>query len=389
MLAAQLGSLRIDTHAAAPRPSPLRWVLPALLGVALLGGFLAWRRSRPPQVETASVIRMAGAGGATALLTGGGYVVTKDQVIVSAEVSGRVVALNFDRGDRVAKGQWLARLDDRDYQVALARARAARQRAEADLSLAKAQLARAESLQSQKIGSQERLDDARRGVQVGEAGLAAARAEESQAVLNLERTIIRAPFDGTVMERLIQIGETARPGFGGGDNKVGVAKLADLSWLEVEVDITERDIAKVKEGQRCLIVADAYPDRKYAGFVRLRAPEANRAKSVVQVKVKVDQPDEFLRPEMNAQVTFFDGTPDAAAPTLILVPKAAALDGAVFVLRDRTETGATLARVPFQSGGESGGNWIVTGGLSGGEEVALDPAKLRDGQKIALAEPAE
>jgi Cu(I)/Ag(I) efflux system membrane fusion protein len=134
------------------------------------------------------------------------------------------------------------------------------------------------------------------------------------------------------------------------------------------------------------VVADAYPDRKYEGFVRLRSPEANRQKSIVQAKVKIEHPDEFLRPEMNAQVTFFEGTPDAAAPTLILVPKSAAADGAVFVVRD-----GAVSRVPFEADGEQGGNLIVKKGLAGGEEVVLDPAarKLKDGQKIRLKAPVE
>jgi RND family efflux transporter MFP subunit len=386
-LSAQLNSLRIDKNAVPPVRS--KWLMPmlgagALLLVAVL--WLAVSSSRPPLVETGFVIRQAGAGGATALLTGGGYVVTKDQVIVSAEVAGRVTALNFDKGDIVKKGQWLAKLDDRDYRVAALHAAADRQKAAAELLLADSQVKRARDLLAKKFGSQEALDSAERTRAVTAAALAQANAGEAEAQLNLERTVVKAPFDGTVLERLIQVGETARPGFGGGDNKVGVAKLADLKDLEVEVDITERDLAKIKEGQRCLVVVDAYPDRKYEAFVRLRSPEANRQKSIVQAKVKIEKPDEFLRPEMNAQVTFFEGKPDAAAPTLILVPKSAVADGAVFVVKE----GAVI-RTTFEAGGEQGSNLIVKRGLNGGEEVVLDPAshKLQDGKKIRMKNPAE
>jgi HlyD family secretion protein len=384
-LSAQLRSLRINPDAVAPRR---RWLWPLLGGglavVAAAGYFIA--AARPPAVETGFVIRQAGAGGATALLTGGGYIVTKDQVIVSAEVAGRVVELNFDKGDRVKKGQWLAKLDDRDYRVAAQQAAADRQKAEAELRLAETQVARARDLLAKKIGSQDTLDQAARTREVTAASLAQARAGEAEARLNLERSVVRAPFDGTVLERLIQVGETARPGFGGEGVKIGVAKLADLKDLEVEVDITERDLAKIKEGQRCLVVVDAYPERKYEAYVRLRSPEANRQKSIVQAKVKIEHPDEFLRPEMNAQVTFFEGTPDAAAPTLILVPKTAVVDGAVFVVKE-----GAVTRVSFEAGGEQGGNLIVKKGLAGGEEVVLDPAarKLKDGQKIRLKTPAE
>jgi RND family efflux transporter MFP subunit len=386
-LSAQLHSLRIDKNAIPPARS--KWLMPALGSGALLLVAVVWfivSSSRPPLVETGFVIRQAGAGGATALLTGGGYIVTKDQVIVSAEVAGRVTELNFDKGDRVKKGQWLAKLDDRDYRVALLQSGADRQKAEAELLLADAQIKRARELLAKKFGSQETLDTAERTRAVAAAALAQARAGEAEARLNLDRSVVKAPFDGTVLERLIQIGETARPGFGGEGVKVGVAKLADLKDLEVEVDITERDLAKIREGQRCLVVADAYPDRKYEGYVRLRSPEANRQKSIVQAKVKIDKPDEYLRPEMNAQVTFFDGKPDAAAPTLVLVPKAAVADGAVFVVKE-----GAVTRTTFEAGGEQGGNLIVKRGLSGGEEVVLDPLghKLSDGKKIRQKTPSD
>ena len=380
-LSAQLDALRLDRSAPPPRRKKSGgWRLIALLALAGAGGW-AILRARPPVVETGLVVKQAGAGGATARLSASGYIVVRNSVVVSAEVSGRVIALNFDRGDAVTKGQWLARLDDRDYRVAVQRAEAQRQQAEADLALARAQLARARDLVAKKIGSQEALDTAQRAVQSGEASVALVRADAAAAALNLERTTVRAPFAGTVLERLIEIGETARPGFGGADLKVGVAKLADLSQMEVEVDISERDVGKVREGQQCLLTADGAPGKTYRGTVRLRAPEANRAKAVVQARVKIDSPDADLRPEMTAQVTFYDGAPDAAAPQLVLVPQAAILDGAVFILKD-----GIAVRTLFTAGEKQNNYSVAKGGLSGGEEVILNPEKLklRDGQKVRV-----
>jgi len=159
--------------------------------------------------------------------------------------------------------------------------------------------------------------------------------------------------------------------------------MADLNDLEVELDISQNDFAKLHSGQHGIITTDAFPDLKYAGFIKEISPEANRQKATVQIKVKVTKPDEFLRPEMNASVAFLsDAKPEAASSAatkpVVMVPAAAIRDNAVFVLLD-----GKAVRRPVKVGAASSGGVRIEQGLIGGEDlIANPPAGLKDGAKV-------
>jgi HlyD family secretion protein len=204
----------------------------------------------------------------------------------------------------------------------------------------------------------------------------------------LTATQITAPVSGTVLERIVERGEMVSPSAFGGESgtRTSVVSLADLSDLQIELDISQTDFSRLKMGQRAEIVPEAFPNLKYTGFIAEIAPEANRAKATVQVKVKVDNPDEQLRPEMNARVNFLaeDQPREAKSAPRVLVPKAAVVrrDGSAFVF---VVKGNRVELRSVRLGEETGEFYYVLEGLSGGESAATTGAeKLRDGDRIKI-----
>ena len=156
----------------------------------------------------------------------------------------------------------------------------------------------------------------------------------------LEATEIKAPVSGTVLQRIVERGEMVSPSSFGGDSgaRTSVVSLADLNDLQIELDISQTDFARLQMGQRAEIIPEAFSNLKYTGFIAEIAPEANRAKATVQVKVKVENPDAQLRPEMNARVNFLGSAKAGAVQSVpkVLVPKAGVVrkDGRfVFVIK--------------------------------------------------------
>ena len=369
------------------------------------------------------------------VLTAGGYVIPRIRVEVSSKLSGLVVELLVDKGFTVKRGQVLARLDDREIMAQLGQARAnhaaaeARlneavtgsrpqevqraqatvEQAEANVRTSELNLQRARTLHASGVMAKQALDETQNANDVAVAQLKVARenaeltrlgprkeqielaraqlAESAAAIrwwdAQLENTIIRAPVDGTVLERLIEKGEMVTTGFVSGRGaKSALVSIANLKELEVELDINEADIPRVHLGQSCLVSPDSYPDRKYKASVREIAPEANRQKATIQVKVAITDPDQFLRPETNAKVNFLEeNKPAAEAPQIrILVPKSAVVTGpAVFLLED-----GRAVRRPVRTGKELWGQVEIASGLSGGEQLVVRGLDgLNEGDKIA------
>lgn len=303
----------------------------------------------------------------TIVLESKGYIIPEQQILVSPQVSGRVIELNFDAGQQVEQGFVLAVIDSTEYQADYERAQAqtaaARQReqearegnrpdeirqAEAELAETQTQLEQAQrtyerkrDLFEKKIVTPQDLEDSQSEYQaltrrveklkamaqlmidgpreerkqIAKAELQAAEAELVRAKWRLENTIIKAPIKGTILKKNAELGNLVNPvAFNG---SYSLCDIADLSKLEVELDIQERDIAKVKAFQRCRIRAEAFPERTYEGYVSRLMPIANRAKGAVPVRVRIAVPPEeqgqFLKPEMGALVTFFSETVDPAA----------------------------------------------------------------------------
>jgi len=399
--------------------------VPGHLGLAGFGA-----RSREVVVAVAEPRGPAG----DIALTASGYIVPRRRVEVSSKISGRVEELLVDRGDVVQAGQILARLDDREIRAQLEQASAARraavarleealagsrpqeieraqaalEEAEANLNTTRINLERAQRLMERGVLAKQVLDDARNAhevaaAQVKVAGknlelaklgtrteqiqLARAQVAEGDASVawwqtQLENTIIRAPVAGTVLERLIEKGEMVTTGYVSGRGaKSALVSIADLKDLEVELDINESDIPRVRTGQECSLAPESYPDRKYRAVVREVAPEANRQKATIQVKVAISSPDEYLRPETNAKVNFLED-PKALRPDLadrLVVPRTAVVAGpAVFVVQD-----GKAVRRAVTLGAESSGRIEILSGLVKGERIIVGGLTgLADGMAV-------
>ena len=415
-----------------------------IVGIALLllAGFGAWaflgpRLNATPIVEVQRVTAVSAASAPTGVvLNATGYIVAAHKIELAAKVVGKVSWIGVDKGDRVKEGQVLVRLEDDEYQAyvqqakgqlvslqakldeavhgsrpeEIAEALANLNSAKADLENAKVSLDRARNTVKENLGSQQSLDDAQSrydsavhkvnslqqvynlahlGPRQEEIDSLRGQVEQAKGALayaetNLDNTVIRAPVTGTILERAVEKGEFVTTSFVGDRGAKGyVVSIADLNDLEVELDISQNDFAKLHSGQHGVITTDAFPDLKYDGFIKEISPEANRQKATVQIKVKVERPDDHLRPEMNASVAFLaDQRPvkSGGAPEkpVVMAPASAIKDGAVFVLLD----GRAIRR-PVKTGAISNQSVRIEDGLIGGEDVILSPpAGLRDGDKV-------
>jgi HlyD family secretion protein len=439
----RLESLRIDRNRApqkSAKPGVPRGALLALSAVVVLaaaGVFYLFQGAKTVSVAEVAVEGGGAAAGET-VLTASGYVVAAHKIAVGAKVLGRVQWIGVDKGDKVQAGQVLVRLEDADYRAQVEQARAAlagaearldelragsrpqeKQRdraaiaqAEANLRNAELEYQRAEGLHRSGVAAKSELDralmqrDVARAqletarqssaltdvgpraeqVRAAAAAVAEARASLDYATTQLGNTQIVAPVSGTILERIVEQGEMVTPSaVGESGARTSVVSLADLNDLQIELDISQTDFAKLQMGQRAEIIPEAYPSLRYTGYIKEIAPEANRAKATVQVKVQVDNPDEQLRPEMNARVNFLADAPTAGA----LAPASRALVPAAAVVRDGDATfvfvvkGDRVEQRTVRLGDASGESFYVIDGLSGGERVVTAGAEgLGDGDRI-------
>lgn len=214
------------------------------------------------------------------------------------------------------------------------------------------------------------------------AQLDQAKGALAYAAAQLEGTIIRAPVSGTILERNVEKGEFVTTGFVGDRGAKGyVVSLANLNDLEVELDIDQNNFAKLKPAQPAIITTDVYPDRKCFGHIEEVSPEADRQKATIQVKVKVENPDTYLRPDMNASVAFLEPHQDASklsTPPAISLPLSAVRNNQVFIIDGDHVRARSVA-----TGKKHNGNIEITSGLGGGENVVLNPpARLKDGDTL-------
>ena len=441
----RLRSLKIDRG---PAPSPAannRSPKLLLIGIAAVLALLAlgyvFLFSSTKTISVAAVrVESGGASAGESVLTASGYVVAHHKIAVGAKVMGRVAWIGVEKGDRVQDGQLLVRLEDSEFRaqvnqakanLAAAQARldrlltgsrpeeklkdkAAVLQAEANLRNAEAEFQRSETLYKSGVASKAEydralaardsatamLEGARQSSQMTDIGprkeeIRAAEAEVQQmraaldyANTQLAATEIKAPVAGTVLERIVERGEMVSPSaFGGSGARTSVVDLADLTDLQVELDISQTDFARLKPQQRAEIIPDAYPNLRFTGFIEEIAPEANRAKSTVQVKVKVENPTEQLRPEMNARVNFLSdkvATSENQSIGRVLVPKNAVVkqDNASFVF---VVKGSKVEQRTIRTGEETGDAYVVLEGLSGNESVAIGGVdKLRDGDRVKV-----
>jgi len=337
------------------------------------------------QLATASLTSPAQA---NAVLTASGYVVARRKAAVASKGTGTLLFLGVEEGDKVKKGQLIARLDDSDVVATLERTREDLRVAEADLNDAKQSLERQRILLQRDMVAQAEYDVAEARYKRVIAGIEAAKFAVKEAQVAVDNTRIRAPFDGTVLKKNADVGEVVAPLAGAASSRAAVVTIADMSSLEVEADVAEANITRVVPDQRCEIRLDAYPDRHYSGYVTKIVPTADRAKATVLVKIKFKDYDDRVLPEMGAKITFLapgsQETAEGAKPVLT-VPAAAVTtrDGRQFVYQVKEDRAVAIPVVP----GRSIGSLIeIKDGLKEGDRViAKVDDQIQPNTKVKLA----
>jgi RND family efflux transporter MFP subunit len=401
-----LDELKIDRgdEPAASGRGARRWLV---FGALVLIAVLVWWWSRDPRplVRTVAARAAKGADSGATVLNASGYVTARRRATVSAKATGKVVEVLIEEGMEVEEGDVLARLDDSNVRAALELARAQLGAAVAALGETEVRLAdarreqdRAQRLRAAKVGSQQDLD--RRQAEAD--SLAARRVSEQSAVEVAERsvavqqralddTVIRAPFAGVVVSKDAQPGEMISPvSAGGGFTRTGIGTLVDMESLEVEIDVNEAYIQRVKAGQEVVGTLDAYPGWRIPCHVIAIVPTADRQRATVRVRVGFGESDPRILPDMGIKVAFQGSLGDdgAAAEHLpVLVPRAAIRGEEsrpiVFVLSGEQVERRAVSVLPGDHGEEA----QIFAGLSAGERVVVQgPADLIDGQRVQEAE---
>src|SRR6266567_1769068 len=440
----ELQGLRIDRSKGSESGEPPLWarryILIGISAVVLLSlAALAYRlfASDVPEVEVArATAESSNDSSAATVLSATGYIVAHHKIEANSKVTGRVAWIGVEKGDKVKEGQVLVRLEDQEFRAQYDQARGAAESAHAQLEQLqhgsrpeeiqqtehnlnearataandKITLDRTKNLVAGGVLSQQALDDAtakyeasqqrvnslEQSYQLSKLGpraeeidrargaLTQAQGQAAYAKSQLDATVIRAPINGTILDRSVEKGELLTGQFASAARPV--FSLANLSDLQVELDIAQDDFARLGPKQKGEVTVDAFPDRKYQGEIAEISPEANRQKATVQVKVQILNPDEYLRPEMNSTVKFLADEPKAKSssqPSGVFVPTTAVRDRNGKKVVFLAFNGKALMREVHIVGQRSGG--YLVNGLVGGENIITSaPQDLKDGSKIKV-----
>jgi len=403
--AGDLARLRINRDAA-PRRRWVPWAALVAICAAAYAVYPAARtyvaERRAPEVEIARATQMTPAAGGSAdlpVLVASGYVVARHSSDVGVKSGGRIARLAFEEGTRVRRGAVIAEIEHADVEAQLEASR--RAVAEADAQLAQAiagrdedvrNLERQRKLIADGITTEAAVTAAEASAAVSaarvrsaEAAIASARARVRVSEEALENTNVRAPFDGVVIKKRAEVGETVSPfGVAGQATREGgaIATIADLAELEVQTEVSENSVAKLTAAMPAAVKLQAYQDQVYRGRLRQIFPSADRAKAIVEVRVSILDADAHVKPEMTASVTFQEkragqtgvrpGSDAGATPAIVLIPKRAVSENAgrpqVWVV-----TGGTATRRPVTLGAERLDLIEVRSGVVPGDAVILNP----------------
>jgi RND family efflux transporter MFP subunit len=408
--AALLNQLRIDRSEPPSSGDHGKWWATGIV-VIIIAASAIWYLAHPTGVPITTAVAQAvasaapGASAGPSLLDASGYIVARRRATVSSKVTGKVVKVMLEEGQRVEAGQIIALLDDSNWRAALIQSKAQLQQAEANVDSAqtafddaKPIFERAEKQKAAAVISAQSFDEshaqfnvAHNNLLIAQRGVEAARAGVEVAQRSLEDTVIRAPFAGIVTEKTAQPGEMVSPiSAGGGFTRTGIGTVVDMDSLEVEVDVSENFINRVRPQQPVTIKLNAYPDWDIPGSVIAMIPTADRAKATVKVRIAIKQKDPRIIPEMGARVAFLsDDQPTAAGaekkpvPGVVIPADAITTSGAtsiVFVVH-----GSTVERRAVRLGGKTASGQIISAGLEPGNLVALgDLSKLSDGARVRI-----
>jgi RND family efflux transporter MFP subunit len=394
-----LAALRLDRDDRDARHRPGLWIGLILVVAASLAvaAYFVWF---PRVVPVEASVAEAPVSGPTAVLDATGYVIARRQATVSSKISGKLSEVLIEEGIQVEADQLLARLDDSDAkaQLALARARLAAAQArlgEIQVQLLQAQrgLRRQTELRARQLASEEALETATTQVETLSAQLEAQRSQVSVAQAEVEvaevaydNTLVRAPFAGVIVAKAAQPGEIVSPmSAGGGFTRTGIGTIVDMDSLEIEVDVNEAFIKRVRADQPVVAVLDAYPDWEIPASVIAIIPTADRSKATVRVRIAIETKDPRLVPEMGVRVSFMESPGESAdtALTGVLIPSNAVRETdhgtVVFVIE-----GNHVRERAVTAGTELGDRRRIEDGLLAGERVVRDPPlDLSDGMRVA------
>ncbi len=390
---ADLSSLRIDRSQNSENTgsnSKLRKILLVTSTVIalILIIYLGWNKifSQGIEAKVVTVTKISPAE-TNAVLTASGYVVAQRKASVASKATGRLIYLGVVEGDAVKKGQIIARLEDNDIKAQLSQAKANLLFNQADLQDAKNNFERQKRLYETGATTKVELDAADARYKRVLASIDVAKAQVEAAEVNLENTLIRAPFDGTVLTKNADVGEIVSPLGASSTSRAAVVTMADMSSLQVEADVSESNIQRIKAGQDCEISLDAYPDVRYPGYVAKIVPTADRSKATVLVKIAFKKYDKKVLPEMSAKVLFLSTAIEEKSlneKPMLVVPFTAVVkkNGKSFVYKIKDNT---AEEVEVKTGREAGSYTEILSGVYEGDKVIEKPAEeIKNGTKIKI-----
>ena len=410
-----LKELRIEKHLREDHgggPGRWPWIAGGVVLVLALAGGIAWfgLAHRAIEVQTAQAQSPVANASAGAVLQATGYVTARRQATVSAQITGTLTEVLIEEGDHVKQGQVVARLDDSQYKAALDAARTAAAASHALVAQFQAQLAqnerdavRNEQLASKGLVAKQLAEQARTLVDSTRAQLvsqqrsaASADAQVVEAQVNFDYCVIRAPFDGVITTKDAQVGEIVSPfSAGGGFTRTGVGTVVDMDSLEVDVDVNEAYIGRVKPNMPAEAVLDAYPDWRIPAHVIAIVPAADRGKATVKVRVALEHKDARIVPDMGVRVSFLEQKQDTQQPTQApqgaLVPTTAIAQrggqGVIFLVNGDHVQQRSVSPAASKMGEQS---LLPTGVQVGDTVVVSPPDELKDGDRVkSAAQPAQ
>ncbi len=388
-----LDALRITRHSEKQRGSRKPYVLAVVFVVAVLavsgGGYALYRHilMQPALVET-MVVTSQQMGQPATLLTGSGYIVTRHKyIIVGTKILGQIVEEPIEEGQRVKRGDLLARIDDRDYQAQLRQAIADRDLAEANVQLWSAKAARQGELFANGIISKDEYETSANALSVAQATLKRSEAAIDYAKFQVGQCLIVSPIDGVVLQKYRELGDTIN--YGGqvqaGGGATDIAQLADTADMRAEVDINESDISKLSIGMPATVVPDSYPDTRFDATLVKIYPEADRQKATIKVEVQIRQANlAIIKPEMSVKANFIEKRVATKDAHPIAIPARAVLreENSSYVW---TVKSGEVRRAPIIRGADIEAGVEVREGLNDGEVIITNPApNLSEGQKVRL-----